>query len=110
MDALWSIGLAQTYLIHPDYLVVQCWVCAIYLSPDTINQIGPQTYHYFKFFERWLSYMPPGPWCDCIVDTIDKTNAAMPFIFTAYPVLWIAPVNHMPLCHKRSGVNLASMH
>ena len=39
-----SVGLAQTYFTHLDYLVVQCWVQATYLSADTINQIGPQTY------------------------------------------------------------------
>ena len=49
-DALWSLGLAQTYFTHPDYLVVH----TTYLSPDTIIQVGPQTYQYVKFFVRRL--------------------------------------------------------
>ena len=63
-DVQQSMGLAQTYFTNPDYLVLQCWVCAIYIytyiyiyiSPDTINQTEPQTFHYTKFFEGAVGY------------------------------------------------------
>ena len=48
MDALWSMGLAWTYFTHPAYVFIQCRVCTTYLSPDNINQMEPQTYHYVK--------------------------------------------------------------
>ena len=41
MDVTWSMGLVQTYFTHPDYFVVQCWVCVTYLFPDTVSQMGP---------------------------------------------------------------------
>ena len=31
------VGLTQTYFIHPDYLVVQSWICITDLLPDSIN-------------------------------------------------------------------------
>ena len=40
---------AGVYLTNHDYSVVQCWVHATYLSPDTINQTGPHNYHYTTF-------------------------------------------------------------
>ena len=44
LNATLSMDLAQTYCVHPDYLVVQCWVHATYLSPDTVKQTSPQTF------------------------------------------------------------------
>ena len=40
MDALLSVSLVRTYFSHPDYLVVQCWVCATYLSPILLTKWG----------------------------------------------------------------------
>ena len=50
MDAQWSMGLAWKYFVNPDYSTVQCWVQAIYLSTDAINQTEPHTYHNTKAF------------------------------------------------------------
>ena len=55
----WSMALAWTYFVNPS-LVAQCCVCATCLSPDTINQIEPHTYHYTKFFEGVVGYIPLG--------------------------------------------------
>ena len=52
-DVQWSMGLAQTYLPNPNYLGVQYWGPAMYLSPDIINQIDPHTYHYTTFLRVW---------------------------------------------------------
>ena len=106
MDALQSMGLVQTYFTHPDYLVVQCWLYTTYLSPDTIKQMGSQTYRYGKFFDQQVGYIPLGDQCSHIVVIIYQTNAAMPFVVTAYPA---ASANHMLLCCKMSGFNTASM-
>ena len=46
MDVQWSLGLAQTDSANPDYLVVQCLVCDMFLSPDTVNKTEPHVYHY----------------------------------------------------------------
>ena len=34
-------GLRMDLFAHSDYLAVQLWVCATYLYPGTINQMGP---------------------------------------------------------------------
>ena len=60
MDALWSIGLAHTYLAHLDYLVVQCSVHTTYFSFKPINDMGSQTHHYVKFLLTSVGYMPLG--------------------------------------------------
>ena len=60
MDTIRSVGLAWTYFTHPDYLVVLCWVCVTYLSLDTIDPIGSQTYCYAKFFMGRMGYTPLG--------------------------------------------------
>ena len=64
MDAQWSMGLAWTYFTYPDYLVVQCLAHTTYLSSDTINQTGSQSYQYVKFLKGWLGYMPLGAPCN----------------------------------------------
>ena len=84
MDALWSVRLVWTYVANPDYLVVICWVCATYLSPDTFNQMETQTYHYVKCFARRVGYTPLGTLCNCFIAIIDQSNAAMLFVITAY--------------------------
>ena len=66
MDAIQSLGLAQTYFAHYDYWVVLVWVHMTYLSPDTIKQKGPQTYHYVKFFVERVDYTFLGNPCDHI--------------------------------------------
>ena len=83
MDALCSVGLAQTYFTHPDSLVVQSWVHITYLLPDTISQTGPQTYCCVKLFEGWVGCMSFGIPCTHILVIIDQINAAIPFVFAA---------------------------
>ena len=87
MDAEQLVGLALTFFTHPDYLVVQCLVCAIYLSPDTVNQTGPQISHYVKFFLWRVGYMPLGTPCDCIMAIIHHSNAELPFAVTTFLAL-----------------------
>ena len=79
--------MIQTYFTHPNYLVVQCWVHAMCLSPDTINQTGLHTYHYGNFFKEWVGCMPLGASCTHLVAIIDFSNAAMPFIIPVYLAL-----------------------
>ena len=43
-DVQWSVGLAQTYVTNPAYLVVQCWVYATFLLSDTVNQTESHFY------------------------------------------------------------------
>ena len=83
-DATWSVSMVQTYFTHSDNLVVQRWVCATYLSSNTINQTGPQAYHYVQFFAGRVRYTPFGIPCDHIMVIIDQSNA---FVITAYLVL-----------------------
>ena len=45
-----SVGLVWSYFCHPDFLVVQCWICTTFLFLDTVTQTGPQVYHYVKLF------------------------------------------------------------
>ena len=53
MDAQQSTGMAWTYFANPDYLVLQCWVHATFLSSDTINQTESHVYHYINFLRMW---------------------------------------------------------
>ena len=110
MDALWSLGLVWNCFAHPNYLDVQCWVHTTYVSPGTINQMGPHTYCYVKFFKGWMGDMPLGTLCTCIMVTNHQTNAVMPSVVTTCPVLWTAPTNHQSLYHKMLGINLVSIH
>ena len=93
MDALWSVGLEGTYFAHPDHLIVQCCVCTTYLSPDTINQPGPQPYHYVKFFVCRMGYTSLGTQCNSIMAMIYQSNAAIPFVITVYLALKTALAN-----------------
>ena len=86
MDAQWSIGLAETYFTNPDYLVVQCRVNA-FLSPDTVNQTEPHVYHYTKFFEGVVGYMPLGFSCTRLLAVINSANSTLSFDLTAYLAL-----------------------
>ena len=83
MDALWSMGLVQTYFAHSDYLGIYHELHTTYLSTDTINQIEPRTHHCVKFFVGRVGYTPLGPLCNNILAIIAQSNAAMP----AYLVL-----------------------
>ena len=87
MDATWSVHLAQTYFTHHVYFAVQCWINATYLSPETVNQMGPQTYCYAKVFVGRVGYMPLGALYDCIIAITDHFNAAMLFVLTAFLAL-----------------------
>ena len=87
MDATRSVGLVKTYFTHPDYLVVQYWTHATYLSPAVLNQTGLQIYCNVKFLLGRVEYIPLGTPCDCILVTTDYSNAAMPFVVTAFAAL-----------------------
>ena len=55
MDAIWAVGLAMIYFIHPDYMLMQSWIYTTCLYPDTISQTEPHVYHYVQFFlANWL--------------------------------------------------------
>ena len=84
MDAQWSIGLAQTYFSSPDYSVVQDWIHATFLTPDTINQTQSPVYHYTKFLMVWwVTHL----WASFVILTaiISFANPTMPYVLTAYP-------------------------
>ena len=52
MDALWSMGLVWSYFFT-SYLVVQCWVYALVLLPDSGTPQGPDVFHFIKVFLGW---------------------------------------------------------
>ena len=85
MDATWSVGLVWTYFTHPEYLVVQSWVSTTYIFSDTINHTWLQIC-YVKFFLE-MGYMSLGAPCDGFVALTDHSNAAMPFVITAFVAL-----------------------
>ena len=87
MDAPQLIGLVKTNFAHLDSLVVQFWIHTIHLSPDAINQTGPQTYYYVKVSVGRVEYMPLGAPCEHIMSIIDQFNAAMLFVVTTFPAL-----------------------
>ena len=103
------IGFGMDLFPHPDCLVVQCWAHTAYLSPDTIKQMGTQTYRYVKFFEGWVSYACLSALCNHIMAIIYQTYAVLPSVVIVYSVLWTAPTSHMPFSCKLSGFNPASM-
>ena len=52
--------------------------------------------------------MPLGTPCNCIMAIIDHSNAAMPFVVTAYPALQIALTKHCgytAICKFKSCIN-----
>ena len=93
------VGLAQTNLSHIDYLIVQCLVCATYLSPDTVNEMEPHILHYVKFFLRWVRYTPLYTPCNHIMAIIDYFNAAITFVSNAFLALCTALTNHCLVEH-----------
>ena len=79
MDVQQSLVLAWTYFANPDYLVVQCWSHAMHLSLDTINQTEPHTYHYTRFFEGTMGYMPFSIPCTELLAVIVVSIAVLSF-------------------------------
>ena len=74
MDVQWLIGFTETYFDNPDYLLVQCWVCATFLSPDTMNQTESYVYNYTTFFEGTVGYTPLGFPCTRPMAVISPAN------------------------------------
>ena len=99
MEAAWSVHFVQTYFTNPDYLEVQSWAHTTSLFLDNVYQMGSHVYHYVNFLLGRLGYTPLGaPW-DYIMAKIDHSNAAMPFVITAFLASWIvfADQNHQVL-------------
>ena len=86
LDATQSVGLMQTCFNHLDFLVVQCWICAMFMLADMVTQTGLHVNHYFKFFLE-MGYMPLDTPCDCIMVILDCPDAVQPFILTTFPAL-----------------------
>ena len=84
IDTTQSIAFAHTYFAHHAYLVVQSWVHATYLFPDTVYQTGPHIYCNF-FWGGWATC----PWHSVllIMAKIDQSHAAMPFVVTAFTAI-----------------------
>ena len=77
-----SIGWMQTYFVNHDYLVVQDWLYATFLSPDTVNQTESHVCH-CTFFYCAVGYPPLGLPCIRVMAVISFANAVMPYVFTA---------------------------
>ena len=60
--------------------------------------MGSHVYHYVKFFLGSVGNMPLGTPSDHNVVIVDHSNAAMPFVITAYPALWIVFSIHEDFC------------
>ena len=87
MDVQQTVGLAQISFTNPEYLVVQTGVHDPFLSPDAVRQTESNVYHYTKFLEGMVGYMPLSFPCARPMVVINFTNAALPYVLTAYPVL-----------------------
>ena len=99
MHVQWSTDLAQTYFTSPDYFAVQCWIHAAFLSPHRVNHTEAHVYHYTKFFEGAVNYMPLGLPCTRLVAVISFANVAQPYVLTAY----LALLSGFPLCLENLG-------
>ena len=44
------VDLAQSYFAHSHYLLVQLWINAAILVPDSVYPGGPQVFHFVTFF------------------------------------------------------------
>ena len=51
-----SVDLVHTYFCHPDFFIVQYFICSTLLFPHIVTQTGPHVYHYGKFFLRGGSH------------------------------------------------------
>ena len=83
MDDMWPVGFGALFcssLLFGQVMLVH----TTYLSPDTVNQMGPQIYCIVKFFLGREGYTPLGAPCDCIMAIIDHSSATMPFVITAF--------------------------
>ena len=100
MDVTWSVGLVQTSLTHPDYLVVQCWVHAAYLSPDTVKLV-PQSS--FKWGWNTHSWHPT----QSLMAVIDHSFATIPFVITSFLALLTDLTNW---CHDVAKYQILIQH
>ena len=80
-------GLLQTYITCPDYLMVQSWVFATFLFPNTVNKMVPQVYHNVVLFLDKMDYMLHCTPCHCTMGIVDHSNAEMPFVITTFLAL-----------------------
>ena len=82
MDTQWSVGLAQTYSL---VLIIQLSMTGsmplFYILPLT------PVYHYTKFYEGTVGYMPLGVSCTRLVAVISFANTALPYVLNTYPAL-----------------------
>ena len=85
-DDLFKLG--ETNCVSPDYLIVQCWVCYIFFHVDTIDATEPYIYCYTKFLEGAVGYNPLGIPCTLPMVIINYSNIVLPFIVTAFPVVY----------------------
>ena len=89
---------------NPDYSLVQCWVHATVLSPDTINQTEPQTYHCTNFSEDAVGDMPFGIPCNQFMAVVDFPHAALLLAVTAYLGYEGFQFNLMLQCYRMPGL------
>ena len=91
MNALKSVGLAQSYVSHSDYLVVWCWVCAV-MFPDSVTPWEPHVFHFVKVFPWVVGHRHEGSPCHCIMVIIGIVH---PFVITTFPFPWIVNICHV---------------
>ena len=83
MDVQQPKGLAWTYFANHDYSAIQCWVCATFLSPSTINQT--RSLHIIMLslsMMQWTTHL----WASLV---LNFSSAAFSFVITAYLALQI---------------------
>ena len=85
MDTTQSVGLVQTYFSHPEFLIVQCWIHATFLFPDTATQTEPHAYCSVKFFPG-VGYIHLGIPYACIMAILNHYHT-ITFCINTFPAL-----------------------
>ena len=99
IDATQSLGLAQTYFTNLDYMVVQCWVKTIYLSPDTVNSMGfASIIMLHSFWKGGIHVFWHPMWFYQGYNwSLQCCNAILYYCFSGF---LNCPHQQLPLCHK----------
>ena len=98
MNTFWSVGFAWSYFSYPDYLIVQYWIHAVILFPDSVTLQGMNIFILLKTCQGG-GHMHEGMPCHHIVAIID---VAYPFVITIF--LSPYPINKCHIANNMSGL------